>query len=61
MSQVESEEVQMAGFMANANELWLVAKILLKTDIHDFSRGLESQSFKPFLNLLQRVDEFSDQ
>lgn len=60
LSETSNEEVQLAGFMANANEIWLVAKVLLKTDLNNFYNGLDSQSFKPFMDLLHRVHEVND-
>ena len=61
MSRISIKEVELAGFMACANEIWLIAKVLLRTDSQEFFSGFDSQSLQPFNYLLRRVSEVSDQ
>ncbi|KAF9890029.1 hypothetical protein FE257_006709 [Aspergillus nanangensis] len=60
MSRISTEEMEMAGFMNRANEIWLIAKVLLRTDSDEFFRGIESQSWQAFNRLLRRVGEVAD-
>lgn len=60
MSRISTEEMEMAGFMNRANEIWLIAKVLLRTDSDEFFSGIESQSWQAFNRLLRRVGEVAD-
>lgn len=59
MSQIDPDEIELAGFMASANEFWLVDRVLLKTDVQEFF-SLDSQSIRPLGTLLRHVNETTD-
>lgn len=61
MSRISKEEVELAGFMASANEIWLMTKVILQTDSKEYFSGLDSQSLRPFNDLLPRVMDVSNQ
>ncbi|RAH68534.1 fungal specific transcription factor domain-containing protein [Aspergillus aculeatinus CBS 121060] len=60
MSRISTEEMELAGFMNRANEIWLIAKVLLRTDSDEFFSGIESRSWQAFNRLLRRVGEVAD-
>ena len=54
-------EMELAGFMASANELWLVAKAILRNNSEEYFSLFDGQSLQPFNELFPSIIDMDDQ
>ncbi|KAE8370813.1 hypothetical protein BDV27DRAFT_119079 [Aspergillus caelatus] len=55
------EEMELAGFMACANEMWLVTKAILRTDSKEYYSLSDGKSLQPFNELFPSIIDMKDQ
>lgn len=55
ISRSTEEEMERAGFMASANELWLISKAILQTDSPQYSSVTDRNILQPFRELFPSV------
>ncbi|KAI9037296.1 uncharacterized protein KD926_000658 [Aspergillus affinis] len=62
ISQTSNEaEMELAGFMASANELWLVTKAIMRIDSEEYFSLFDGQSLQPFNELFPSIIDMKNQ
>ena len=55
------EEMESAGFMASANEMWFVTKAILQIDPEEYFGKFDGQSLQSFSKLFPSIIEMKNQ
>lgn len=61
ISRSTEEDMERAGFMASANELWLISKAILQTDTSHYSGLNDGNILQPFRDLFPSVVQMENE